>query len=231
MALGPTEKHVTFHNPLSRDFAIKMRRLHDFAEMVERTFVAEVEALDARIAGLAEQFPDEDKGELYEYHAEDYVELADELPTLLRYAVLTAADAALEVYLNDTCETYAELRGVSIRVKDLKGNGIRRARFYLKKVSGVPFPDSSVAWTDVLRLHELRNSIVHADGLLPPTESAVRDWAVAVPGLGVSRAGVITLDKSFTVSALERYDAFVEAVDTACEMLGLWESVFPFEDA
>lgn len=231
MASSPTEKHVTSHNPLSRDFAIRMKRLHDFAEMVERTFVTEVEALEARLARLAVQFPDEDEGELYEYHAEDYVELADELPTLLRYAVLTAADAALEVYLNDTCETYAELKGVSVRVKDLKGGGIRRARSYLKKVSGIPFPDSSAAWTDVLRLHELRNSIVHADGLLPPTESAVRDWAGAVPGLSISEGGVITLDESFTASALERYDAFVDAVDTACEKLGLWGSVFPFDDA
>src|SRR4051794_12094849 len=78
--------HQVTHNPLSRDFARKLRRLHSFAELVENTLIAKVAELDAEVSAKAAKLSDEEKRDLYEFYAEDYIELSDELPTVLRYS-------------------------------------------------------------------------------------------------------------------------------------------------
>ncbi len=219
------------HNPLTRQFTIKLRKLHDFAGVVEEAFVTRAEALDAKLAEKGDHFPETERFELFEYYAEDYFDLSEELPTILRYSVLTAADTAFEVYLNNTCETYAEVHDKTVRLNDLKDRGIERASQYLKKVAGVPFPDQHPAWAGVRRLHELRNSIVHADGVVPIDKAHLRQWARSIAGLSISDHGRISLGREFTAAALAAYEAFALPFDTSCADLQLWRSVFPFEDA
>jgi hypothetical protein len=215
------------NNPLTREFERKLLKLQRLADLVEDSLVEHAAQLDARLSAEAERYPEPDRQEFFEFHAEDYYELADELPTLLRYAVLTGADTGFEVYLNDTCATYAEVHKATIGVTDLRGTGIERARDYLKKVAQIPFPDVNPEWTSVKRLHQLRNSIVHADGYIPPDGNDIRKWAPSIGGLQITPSGVISLTRDFTGSAIDAYHAFALQVDKACEQLALWRSVFP----
>jgi hypothetical protein len=152
------------HNPLSQDFARKIGRLRTLADLVEDRLVGKVGELEAEVSKLATNMKEDEKQDLYEYYAEDFVELSDELPTILRYSILTAADTALESYLNDSCETFAELTKTRIKLGDIAGKGLLRAKAYLQKVAGVDFPDTLPVWLAVRRLHDIRNCIVHADG-------------------------------------------------------------------
>jgi hypothetical protein len=221
----------TMNNPLTREFARKLVKLHGFADLVETTLVERAEALDADLSAKASSFPEDQRQEFYEYHAEDYLELADELPTILRYSVLTAADSAFEVYLNDTCETYAEVHRARVRLGDFKGAGIQRARKYLKKVAGVVFPDDKPSWTTVMRLHDLRNCIVHADGVVSPSRNDLHQSAESIGGLRLTNGGTISLGRTFTEGALNSYEKFATEFDGRLEGLGLWQSVFPIEEA
>jgi hypothetical protein len=208
---------------------VKLQRL---ANMVEDSLVAQAAELDARLSTDAEQFPEANRQEFFEFHAEDYYELADELPTLLRYSILTGADTGLEVFLNDTCATYAEVHNATITLSDLRGAGVERARDYLKKVARMPFPDTTPEWTSVKRLHQLRNSIVHADGYIASDRNDIRKWAPSIYGLHIAASGAISLTREFTDAAISAYHAFAAQVDEACKQLALWHSVFlPVEDA
>jgi len=220
------------HNPLTRDFEIKLVRLGRLADLVEDSLVAQAAELDARVSAEMERYSGEDRQDFYEFHAEDFYELGDELPTLLRYSVLTGADAGLEVYLNDTCATYAEVHQSTVKLADIHGVGIDRARTFLKKVARIPFPDKGPEWMLVKRLHELRNVIVHADGYVAPNRNDVRQWTTQIVGFHITQFGVISLARDFTGAALDAYHAFASRVDDACEQLSLWRSVFPpVEDA
>ena len=220
-----------WHNPLTRECEIKLAKFEVFAELVEETLLNRAAELDARLSAEADKYPAEDRQEFFEYHAEDFLELADELPTILRYGVLTGADTALEVYLNNTCETYAEVHGATVGLADFHGTGIERARNYLKKVARIPFPDEQPEWTNIKRLHELRSAVVHADGYVAPSRTILRQWCETVSGARITSSGVITLDRQFTSFALSTYRSFVAKVDEACADLSLWHSVFPIEDA
>jgi len=220
------------HNPLTRDFERKLFMLRRLADLVEETLIAQSEELNARLSKEAGHYAEEERQDFFEYHAEDYYALADELPTLLRYSVLVGADTGLEVYLNDTCATYAEVHQATVTVDDLRGAGIERARDYLKKVARISFPDTRPEWATVRRMHDLRNAIVHADGYVPPDRTKLRDWCSSIPGLRITSANVISLTRDFTDAAITAYEAFATEVDAACEPLGLWQSIFPpIEDA
>jgi hypothetical protein len=222
---------MTPHNPLTRHFERKLERLSGFADLVEQTLVTRSTELDARLSTEAENFAEDERHEFFEYHAEDYFNLADALPTILRYSVLMGADTALEVYLNDTCETYAKVNDATLRLDDLKGTGIERARKYLKKVARIPFPDEKPTWTTVLRLHELRNCIVHADGFVQEKQADLVRRSAMIMGLRITASGLISLDRQFAVSAISAYKAFAVEFDRACVDLGLWRSEFPTENA
>jgi hypothetical protein len=217
-------------NPATRHFAVRLHKLERFADIVEETLVSRAAELDAELTAAAAEYPEPERQEFFEHHAEDFYELSDELPTILRYSVLTGADAALEHYLVDTCETYYEVNKATVRLTDLAGTGIQRARLYLKQVARIQFPDAKPAWTAILRLRELRNCIMHANGYIPDIQQALAQWLKTCPEIQISSAGVVTLRPGFTQVALGWYNGFAGDFDPACGSLGLWQSVFPVED-
>jgi hypothetical protein len=221
---------MTHHGPITRDLGIKLDRLEQFATVVEETLSSKATAFDAEVSAGAASLDHEVRQDYFEYHAEEFAELSDELPTVLRYAVLAAADTALETYLNNTCQTYAEVENAQVRLDDLTGRGIRRARSYLTKVAGIAVPGGST-WTNVIRLHELRNCVIHADGHVSTSLAELRAWSPSIAGLQITEWGQIRLAREFTSEALKAYRAFAEGVDDACSGLRLWLSVFPVEDA
>jgi hypothetical protein len=160
--------------------------------LVEDTLVAKLGEMGVQVSTKATGMNEDLRQDLYEYYAEDYFELSDELPTVLRYSVLTAADTALEAYLNDTCETYANLSNARVRLGDIVGKGVARSRDYLKKVAGIKFPDGLPIWRTVTRLHEVRNCIVHAEGYVPPAKAELRSWVGSLPGFDLSYSGTVS---------------------------------------
>jgi hypothetical protein len=213
---------------LFRAFTQRLIKLRRFAAMVEETLVEGAARLDAELAG-AVTMSEHEREDLVEWYADDFLELGEELPTVLRYAVLTAADTASEAFLNRTCDAYVEVSGARIRVTDLHGAGIHRARDYLKKVAGIQFPDDRPIWTTVVRLHELRNCIVHAEGVVAPSRKELRKWSANIPGLGISDHGVVSLDAAFTKVALDAYETFGAEIDRTTAHLGLWHLELPFQ--
>lgn len=203
-------------------------QLRRFAGIVEETLVDRVAALDEELKAAA-SLPAHEHADLLDWYAGDFLELGDELPTVLRYAILTAADTASEAFLNTTCAAYVEVSGAKVGVQDLRGSGILRAHQYLKKVAGVSFPDEKPVWATILRLHELRNCIVHSEGMVAPSRSTLRAWSVTMPGLRISDDGRVYLDAKFTSAALDAYEELATEIDISTSGLGLWKLELPFD--
>lgn len=218
-------------NPHTVWFRDTLYTLGRFSGMVEEMLQREVAKLEAHLDAQAASLEAREKAEYFEYHAEDFFELSTQLPTIHRYSVITAADSALEIFLTDTCNSYAKLTQASLRLDDLAGKGLRRAQQYLKKVASIDFPDSLSAWVSILRLRDLRNCIVHADGQIAEDRIDLIKWIKAEDGISISANGTVTFFAPFTSKALSWYEAFAEAFDGATKPLGLWATVLPFEAA
>ncbi len=216
--------------PLTRDFQVRVEKLRRFATMVEETLVARAAGLEMLLTDQGTQIPSDDRADLFEHYADDMFERADELPTILRYSVLTSLDAAFETHLNDTCATHRPIHSPGISLQDLKGSGTERSRRYLTKVAGIRWPDDDMCWSTVLRLHEVRNCIVHADGAVDLSRGVIEKWASSFPGLRITHDRVVSLDAAFTHAAVDAYQSFALTLDATLAGLSLWQSVFPIEE-
>jgi hypothetical protein len=217
------------HNPHTQWFEDTLYRLEGFATLVEDMLAQEIAKLDVHLDSQAKALTETDRAQYFDWHAQDFFELATQLPSIHRYSIVTAADSALETYLTETCNTYADLERAPLRLQDLAGKGLPRTQQYLKKVAQVEFPDTLPAWASVLRLRDLRNSIVHADGQIAENRAALLGWIKSEKGIAVSRDGTVTLYSTFTTTALNWYRTFTAAFDVATQPLGLWGTVFPLE--
>jgi hypothetical protein len=70
----------------------------------------------------------------------------------------------IEKYLNEICDNLKEYKNIPIAYKDLKGNGIVRAIFYIKKFGNLVFDQND---SDFLNgINAIRNVIAHENGEL-----------------------------------------------------------------
>ena len=85
------------------------------------------------------------------------------LPRLVGYSAITLIHTLVETQLTATANRLRELHGYSLKVNDLRGDPVERAKIYLTKVAGIPV-GSDNGWQVLQDLAELRNIIVHRRG-------------------------------------------------------------------
>lgn len=87
-------------------------------------------------------------------------------PNLHRRSGLITLYSFLEVELNKLCEELRKESEIKLTLKDLsKASGdIERATNYLTKVIGLPWDKSQGVWSEIKKIQNIRNKIVHNDG-------------------------------------------------------------------
>jgi hypothetical protein len=94
------------------------------------------------------------------------VDAADAYPQILRASLFSTAYGIFEHFLNAICkQSHSQGYVQGLALKDLRGEGIHRAKLYLTKVAKINLPDTS-EWKDLSDYGLLRNSLVHAQGYL-----------------------------------------------------------------
>jgi hypothetical protein len=89
---------------------------------------------------------------------------ADAYPQLLRASLFSTAYGLFENFLNTICkQSHSQGYVDGVTLKDLRGDGINRAKLYLAKVVKTMPPDGP-EWQDLSDYGLLRNSLVHAQG-------------------------------------------------------------------
>jgi len=216
------------HNPHTGQLLEALARLGNYSASVERFLRSEAERFGNRLKKRAREFPSAERGEYIQSHVADIIEIATDMPTLLRHSVLTAADSTLERYLIDTCRTYSTLKQLAWPPEPPWYSGLRGAQRYIKSMTQIAFPDQGAAWTTVLCLRELRNSLVHSDADISSSSDELRTWIKQQEHLSLS-GDTVSLNPRFLENALSWYEEFARQFDTACEPLGLWAAIFPPE--
>jgi hypothetical protein len=110
---------------------------------------------------------------------DDFRAFFDPTRRILYWAVLIATYSLLEEHLNAVCRSLGALKPESLGVSDLRGEGIERAKLYLRKIgkcSGTLFADDK--WSDIKMLQAVRNVLVHNSGLIRerPQAKTIRQY-------------------------------------------------------
>jgi hypothetical protein len=85
------------------------------------------------------------------------------LPRLVGYSAVTLIHSVVETQLMATANRLRELHGYVLKVNDLRGDPVERAKMYLTKVAGIQV-GSDRGWQVLRDVAEIRNIIVHRRG-------------------------------------------------------------------
>ena len=117
---------------------------------------------------LTPQMEDWEREELVRSHDEYYEK---HFPSTLRYSFVLLLWVTVETQLKATCDRLAKERSQKLALADIRADSVlSRCRKYLEKVVGVDVSDSSL-WAETNTLQKLRNSIIHANGILKAIQS------------------------------------------------------------
>ena len=108
---------------------------------------------------------EEQRQDIVQWYAEDYLKYTDSLPTTLRNSFLIGLYSLYEYFLYDICKQAKLLKNLSIDIELIKGEGINRSRDYLEKVCLIHISNTK-EWNDINHINKIRNCIVHNLGKL-----------------------------------------------------------------
>ena len=90
--------------------------------------------------------------------------------------------------MNYICRLAKRKTKSNLKLDDLKGQGVVRAKLYLKKVASIDDPFNSQSWQKIKKYAELRNVMAHATGELDLSNDKhkkVLDFARQHPNINV----------------------------------------------
>lgn len=115
------------------------------------------------------------------------------LPWLYRGSVLLTLFGFFEHNLNALCDSLRREYGTAAGVADLPGRGLRRARLYMTRHVGLPFPAGTEAWRCLLKYSDIRNLVAHRDSLVKNNDPELLRFIEANPDLDIDASGRVRL--------------------------------------
>lgn len=103
-------------------------------------------------------------------HSDEFQRITIEFGQVHRSSIFLRSYALLERILNYVCEDFADWNQEKLKVKDLHGSGIERAKNYLTKLHDFDFVSKNQYWDLLLQYGKIRNLYAHTYGDLPDDE-------------------------------------------------------------
>ncbi|MCY8484833.1 hypothetical protein MOC97_04925, partial [Bacillus atrophaeus] len=110
---------------------------------------------------------DEQKQEFFDLHSREPYRYEFLYPQLIRKTIFLQTYFIFETYLNSLSDEHKRHSNTALSYKDMKGQGIERAKLYLRKVCNVNAePFSTNEWKRIIDYNTLRNAFVHNNGIV-----------------------------------------------------------------
>ncbi|MCG0019469.1 hypothetical protein [Vibrio parahaemolyticus] len=179
------------------------RKVDDFLESEAETFKADVEK-------LAQGKESYERDEYLEEMAEQFQELKCEFPSIQRRAELITIYTVLEHQFQQICQAYERELENPVKIKDLDSNGIiDQCRKYLEKVALVDFPSKYPAWVEITKIQQLRNCVVHADGMVKTGNQDLRGYIKGNPFLSLAHNNKVLIESGFSEHCINVFCDFL----------------------
>lgn len=184
---------------------LDIENLYHYANFTEKSLKTEVEEINAFIKVHGTQ-PSVD---------EEWWNVSEVFPHLHRSAVLLSVFAFFEHNLNVVCDSLAQEHDKLLRVSDLHGRGLKRAKIYLSKEIGIIFPSESESWRELSLLQKLRNVVAHRDGLLKEDDKELKMYIEKSYYVSIDSTGHVRLKEGILTHLLQHLEWFFIDLGTA----------------
>ncbi|WP_316274790.1 hypothetical protein [Bacillus halotolerans] len=156
---------------------------------------------------------DEERQEFFEFHEDEYHKYTKDHPQLIRKTIFLQTYFTFESYLNSVCDFQKKQLYLNLSYKDMKGQGIERAKLYLCKACGlITDAFSSNEWKTIRDYNTLRNAFVHNNGIVDKS-----NLKTDPPGLILTKSSP---KKDSTLCSIELQKDFIDEVFKTMRVFG-----------
>jgi len=145
-----------------------IQHLEHYVNEIEQKFEADLQKIEYPDISEIKLFEDE---VIEDYFPDEFKVIENVFKYRFRYSIITSLYTLLEVSINQLCDHLKKYEKLPISYRELRGDGIQRAKNYLCKMCAITEPFNRKEWADIQTLNLLRNCIVHADGNIEQTKS------------------------------------------------------------
>ncbi|OCH01406.1 hypothetical protein A6D98_02995 [Aliivibrio fischeri] len=137
-------------------------------------------------------------------------ELTNIFPSIQRKAEIIAVYAVLEYQMQQICKSYERELDTQVRIQDLNSNGILdQCKKYLQKVVSIDFPDKGEFWKEVMKVQQIRNVLVHADGYVKDGNKELLSYIKQSNYLGLDLSGKVIIKSGYSIHCIDSFCAFL----------------------
>ncbi len=204
----------TFHISI---IAGKLDELEQYHQRIEEFIAEEVASLRSRLGELLGKLTEEERYQRQTFYSDEYSLLGEVFTRTLRVSVLFIGYMLFETSLEAICAAEQKHRGHSRVLRDMKGEGIERAKLYLVKVCGVAFPGESREWVRLTDFNKVRNALSHADGDITRVRNPdhVRQVIGRTPGLCLRGGTHLEVGREYVASIIRDIRCFFDLLHKA----------------
>lgn len=217
--------HPQAPKPSNRIFqigiGIDFDNLRAHCEFVLSSLDEEEKRFERATAKATEGMDEEQRSAYYEWHEQDAWHVYDVFPSLQWMSSFLLAYGIFEKTLNEICLIAKPPAPSGVSLHDIAGQGIERAKIYLRKVCGISAPFDTPEWQRVVDLSKIRNVLAHKSGDLDLDKKmhsealkiARKDGAMKVTRYDeFLQVASIEVTGEFVVGAIETFRSFLIAV-------------------
>lgn len=190
-------------------FELQHYRLH--SQKVEALLEQEMKTLRANHDELTKSWTEFERAEFFDNAYDDYWELEQVFPEIQRNSNVISVYSVLENNLNHLCSLYSKVIESEIELSDFgEQDIIKRAQIYLTKVAKANFPAEHCSWKEIQKIQQIRNKLVHAQGIIPSGNSPLIAYINNCPYLALNDRKKVIIQKGFVEHCTEVFGNFFE---------------------
>lgn len=150
--------------------------LKEYLSSMEDYLKKATEQFEARVSEQEKTLTSEQFHEFEIDHVEESIFYRDEFPKIVRNSFFVSAYSLFESNLGRICGKLKSEKKVPIGWKDLQGSTLNQFKLYTK-LAGLDLPCDDKTWQEIKKYSEVRNSIVHDNGLLKEDKKELAQYA------------------------------------------------------
>ncbi len=133
---------------------------------------------------------------------------------ILRKSLAISIYSFLEHHMNLICNHLDEFHSSSLTLKDLKGDGIKRAKLHLEKVHSLDFSKLNSCWSFLSNFNKVRNCLVHTDGdtSLMRSKTTLVNVVDSSDGLSLIKEKQIKIEKDYIHDCIYQMGIFLTKI-------------------
>jgi hypothetical protein len=139
----------------------------------------------------------DDPDELDQIHTEHWVLMSEIIPRFFRNPLILSLYGIYESAILDIASYLKTKKGLVVKMKDLRGNFLKRARMYFDHILNFPLCPDAQTWEDLETFALMRNAIAHSNGRLDALKENTRKKIVELERADI---GISTLPHCLLIS-------------------------------